>query len=105
MSYKSKTDVPEWMIRDMKANLRHMGMGQVLTSSMCDPTSVSNAFRTRLVGAMSAGTQAAIVGGAIAGAVGSVTAGGSKKAPLMGAIAGAAIGWVANYVWTATHRA
>lgn len=77
-------------------------LGQVLTSSLCDPTTVSSAFQTRLTGALNAGSQAALVGGAAAGLIGAVV---GKRSLLVGGIAGAVVGWTANLVWTATHRA
>jgi hypothetical protein len=39
-------------------HVRRNGLGQLLTSTMCDPTSVSTAFQTRLTGALNAGSQA-----------------------------------------------
>lgn len=78
------------------------GLGQLLTGTLCDPTTVSRAFQERLTGALNAGSQAALVGGAMAGLVGAI---GGKRSPLVGAVAGAVIGWTANLVWTATHRA
>lgn len=78
------------------------GLGQVLTSSLCDPTSVSRAFQERLTGALNAGSQAALIGGAIAGLVGGLA---GKRSLAGGAVAGALVGWTANLVWTATHRA
>ena len=77
-------------------------LGQILTSTVCDPTSVSRAFQDRLRGALNAGTQAALVGGAVAGLVGAVA---GKRSLAVGAVAGALVGWTANLVWTATHRA
>jgi hypothetical protein len=77
------------------------GMGQVLTSFACDPTSVSAAFRGRLTGALDAGTQAALVGGAVAGVVGAIA---GKRSLVAGLVAGGIIGWTANLVWTSTHR-
>jgi hypothetical protein len=77
-------------------------LGQLLTGSLCDPTTVSRAFQTRLTGALNAGSQAALVGGAVAGLVGAIA---GKRSMLLGAVAGAAVGWTANLVWTATHRA
>jgi hypothetical protein len=76
-------------------------LGQLLTSSLCDPTTVSAAFQTRLTGALNAGSQAALIGGAVAGAVGAVV---GKRSAVIGAVAGAVVGWTANLVWTATHR-
>ena len=81
---------------------RPIGLGQILTSTICDPTSVSRAFQDRLRGALNAGTQAALVGGAVAGLVGAVA---GKRSLAVGAVAGALVGWTANLVWTATHRA
>jgi hypothetical protein len=78
------------------------GLGQILTSTVCDPTSVSRAFQDRLTGALNAGSQAALVGGAVAGVVGALT---GKRSVVIGAVGGALIGWTANLVWTATHRA
>jgi hypothetical protein len=83
-------------------HVRRNGLGQLLTSTMCDPTSVSTAFQTRLTGALNAGSQAALVGGAIAGVVGAIA---GKRSAVIGGVAGAVIGWTANLVWTATHRA
>ena len=76
-------------------------LGQLLTGSLCDPTTVSAAFQTRLTGALNAGSQAALVGGAVAGVVGAIA---GKHSALVGAVAGALVGWTANLVWTATHR-
>jgi len=83
---------------------RHSGaaLGQLLTSTICDPTSVSRAFQDRLTGALNAGSQAALVGGAAAGAVGAIA---GKRSAVIGAVLGAVVGWTANLVWTATHRA
>lgn len=78
------------------------GLGQLLTGSLCDPTTVSRAFQERLTGALNAGSQAALVGGAVAGIVGALA---GRRSALLGAVAGAAVGWTANLVWTATHRA
>jgi len=77
-------------------------LGQILTGSLCDPTAVSAAFQTRLRGALNAGSQAALVGGAVAGVVGALS---GKRSPIIGAVAGALVGWTANLVLTATHRA
>lgn len=77
------------------------GLGQVL-SSLCDPTATSAAFQTRLNGALNAGSQAALVGGAVAGVLGALA---GKRSTLLGAVAGAAAAWTANLVWTSTHRA
>jgi hypothetical protein len=77
-------------------------LGQLLTSTVCDPTSVSRAFQDRLTGALNAGSQAALVGGAAAGVVGAVA---GKHSAVIGAVLGALVGWTANLVWTATHRA
>jgi hypothetical protein len=77
-------------------------LGQLLTSTVCDPTSVSRAFQDRLTGALNAGSQAALVGGAAAGVVGAVA---GKRSAVIGAVLGAVVGWTANLVWTATHRA
>jgi hypothetical protein len=81
---------------------RRNGLGQLLTSSLCDPTTVSTAFQTRLTGALNAGSQAALVGGAAAGVVGAIV---GKRSAVLGAVAGAVVGWTANLVWTSTHRA
>jgi len=83
-------------------HIRRNGLGQLLTSTMCDPTSVSTAFQTRLTSALNAGSQAALAGGVVAGLVGAIA---GKKSPIIGAVAGGIIGWTANLVWTATHRA
>lgn len=105
-------EVPDWMVRETRRNLDLLGvprqrrsgaaLGQLLTSTVCDPTSVSAAFQTRLTGALNAGSQAALVGGAVAGVVGAIA---GRRSPLIGAVAGAVVGWTANLVWTATHRA
>jgi hypothetical protein len=77
-------------------------LGQLLTSTLCDPTTVSTSFQARLTGALNAGSQAALVGGAIAGVLGALA---GKRSTILGAVAGAAAGWTANIVWTSTHRA
>jgi hypothetical protein len=76
-------------------------LGQILTSSICDPTTVSTAFQARLTSALNAGSQAALVGGAVAGVIGALA---GKRSTLLGGVAGAVVGWTANLVWTATHR-
>lgn len=81
--------------------LQGAALGQLLTSTMCDPTTVSRAFQERLTGALNAGSQAALVGGAVAGLVGAIA---GKRSLAVGAVAGALVGWTANLVWTATHR-
>ena len=91
---------PEW--QRLRAERRQAGLGQLLTGSLCDPTSVSTAFQTRLTSALNAGSQAALAGGVVAGLVGAIA---GKKSPIIGAVAGGIIGWTANLVWTATHRA
>lgn len=76
-------------------------LGQLLTSTLCDPTTVSASFQSRLTSALNAGSQAALVGGAIAGVLGALA---GRRSTLLGAVAGAAAGWTANLVWTSTHR-
>lgn len=80
---------------------RSPGLGQLLTSTLCDPTTVSGAFQTRLTAALNAGGQAALIGGAAAGIVGAAV---GKRSAMLGAVAGAVVGWTANLVWTSTHR-
>jgi len=79
------------------------GLGQgLLASTLCDTAQT----RSQVLGALNAGTRAALVGGAIAGVVGSIV---SKRAPaygvMAGAVAGALVGWGTNLVLTATRRA
>jgi hypothetical protein len=83
------------------------GLGQTLTSALCDPTSVSRAFHDRLRGAVNAGSQSALLGGLLAGVAGALAAGAlsGRRGLAAGAVAGAVIGWTANLVWTAPHRA
>lgn len=76
------------------------GMGQLLTDWACDQTAYARAWRERLGMALDAGAQSALVGGVVAGLIGAAT-----KNLVAGVLGGAAAGWTAHTVWTATHRA
>lgn len=75
------------------------GMGQLLTDWACDQTAYARAWRERLGLALDAGAQSALVGGVVAGLIGAAT-----KNLVAGVLGGAAAGWTAHTVWTATHR-
>lgn len=76
------------------------GLGQgALTDLMCSDTAVAVSWRNRVNESLVAASQASLLAGLAAGLVGSLIG-----RPLLGAIAGAAIGWSGNSVWTATYR-
>jgi len=72
------------------------GMGDVVTDYLCAQTEASKSWRDRLSDGLSAGAQAAMLGAAAAGLLGGII-----KRPLLGAAAGAALGFAAHVVWTA----
>ncbi len=74
------------------------GLGQILTDLACSGTALNASWTTRTRDAMGAATQAAVVGGLLAGIVGGV----SKK-PAIGAIVGAGLAFVAFRAWTAPY--
>lgn len=74
------------------------GMGDILTDMACSDTRIAQIWRQRTDDAVSAGTQAAIVGAAAAGIIGAILG-----KPLFGAAAGAAVGWTTHAIWTAPH--
>lgn len=81
------------------------GMGDILTDMACSDTHIARTWRDRNNATIAAGTQAAIVGAAAAGLVGAIIGPrGGGKAPILGALAGAAIGWAGYAVWTAPYQ-
>lgn len=75
------------------------GLGQALTDLVCSDTLVAASWRTRVNASLNAASQASLLAGLAAGLVGSLIG-----RPLLGAAAGAAIGWSGNSIWTSTHR-
>jgi hypothetical protein len=75
------------------------GLGNALTDWACSGNEFVGAWRDRVNGALSTGMQAAVLGGVTAGLLG-----GLIKRPLIGAAAGALIGWGTHAVWTAPQR-
>jgi hypothetical protein len=75
------------------------GLGDALTDWACSSHEFVSTWQRRVNEAVDTGTQAAVLAAAAAGAVGSLL-----DNPLLGAVAGAAVGWSAHAIWTAPHR-
>lgn len=78
---------------------RRPALGQALTDLMCSDTAVASSWRSRVTGGLNAGAQAALLSAAAAGFIGALLG-----KPVLGAAAGAAIGWSGYSIWTATYR-
>lgn len=74
-------------------------LGSTLTDLMCSETAIAGSWRERISSGLNAGAQASILAGISAGFLGAL-----MGRPVLGAIAGAAIGWSGHAIWTSTFR-
>lgn len=75
------------------------GLGGPLTEFVCSDTQAGQMLSSAVNEAIDQGAQSAAVGAIVAGAIG-----GLLEKPAAGALAGAAVGYIAHYVWTAPYR-
>lgn len=75
------------------------GLGDTLTDWACDTQEFASNWRERVNSGLDVGTQAAVLGSAIAGGVGAILG-----RPFMGMALGAALGWGTHAIWTAPQR-
>jgi hypothetical protein len=76
-----------------------MGLAGPLTEFVCSDTQAGQMLSAAVNEAIDQGAMAAAIGAVIAGAIG-----GMLEKPGIGALAGAAVGYVAHYAWTAPYR-
>lgn len=72
------------------------GLGDTLTSWACDEERLAASWRSRLDEGLSTGAQAALLGGAVSGLIGSLLG-----RPVLAAVVGGAASWGAYAAWTA----
>jgi hypothetical protein len=75
------------------------GLGNTLNDWACSSNEFVSAWRDRVNASLDGGAKAAVLGGVLAGLVG-----GLAKRPLLGAAAGALLGWGTHAVWTGPQR-